>query len=141
MKRISALTSGLLFGLGLAASGMTDTQKVIGFLDVFGDWDPDLMFVTGAAVITTFIGFKLVLSRVEKPLFGPLFSIPTRSDIDSRLVLGSALFGIGWGLYGYCPGPALASIVYLSPITMGFLISMVIGMQLGNLLAKKMSVA
>lgn len=139
MKRISALVSGLLFGLGLAASGMTDTRKVIGFLDVFGDWDPDLVFVMGAAVITTLIGFKLVLSAKEKPLFGTLFSIPSRSDIDANLVIGAALFGIGWGLYGYCPGPALASIIYLSPITIGFVIFMVIGMQLGNLLSKKLS--
>lgn len=139
MKRFSALISGLLFGLGLAASGMTDTRKVIGFLDIFGNWDPDLIFVMGAAVITTLVGFKLVLSTKEKPLFGQLFSIPTRSDIDLELALGAALFGVGWGLYGYCPGPALASIIYLSPITIGFLVFMVIGMQLGNLLAKKLS--
>jgi len=139
MRRTSALISGLLFGLGFAASGMTDTQKVIGFLDVFGDWDPDLMFVMGAAVITTLVGFRLVLSTKDKPLFASLFSIPTRSDIDPTLVIGSALFGIGWGLYGYCPGPALASITYLSPITIGFLAFMVVGMQLGNLLTKKLS--
>lgn len=139
MKRISALISGLLFGLGLAASGMTDTRKEIGFLDVFGDWDPDLIFVMGAAVITTFVGFRLVLSTQDKPLFASLFSIPTRSDIDSKLVVGAVLFGIGWGLYGYCPGPALASIIYLSPITIGFLAFMVVGMQLGNLLTKKLA--
>ncbi len=136
MKRTSALLSGLLFGLGLAASGMTDTRKVIGFLDIFGNWDPDLIFVMGSAVITTFIGFKLVLSQTAEPLFGSVFSIPTRSDIDSKLVVGAALFGIGWGLYGYCPGPALASIIYLSPVTIGFIIFMMMGMKLGNLFSK-----
>lgn len=136
MKRTSALLSGLLFGLGLAASGMTDTRKVIGFLDIFGNWDPDLIFVMGSAVITTFIGFKLVLSQRAEPLFGSVFSIPTRSDIDSKLVVGAALFGIGWGLYGYCPGPALASIIYLSPVTIGFIIFMMMGMKLGNLFSK-----
>ncbi|MFW2421188.1 MAG: DUF6691 family protein [Porticoccaceae bacterium] len=136
MKRTSALLSGLLFGLGLAASGMTDTRKVIGFLDIFGNWDPDLIFVMGSAVITTFIGFKFVLSHRAEPMFGSMFSIPTRSDIDSRLVIGAALFGIGWGLYGYCPGPALASIIYLSPVTIGFIIFMMIGMKLGNLFSK-----
>ena len=136
MKRLSALISGLLFGLGLAASGMTDTRKVIGFLDIFGNWDPDLIFVMGSAVVTTFIGFKLILSNREQPLFSVFFSIPTRSDIDSRLIIGAALFGIGWGLYGYCPGPALASIIYLSPVTIGFLIFMFIGMKLGSLFSK-----
>lgn len=136
MKRTSALLSGLLFGLGLAASGMTDTRKVIGFLDIFGNWDPDLIFVMGSAVITTFIGFKFVLSHRAEPLFGSMFSIPTRSEIDSKLVIGAALFGIGWGLYGYCPGPALASIIYLSPVTIGFIIFMMIGMKLANLISK-----
>lgn len=136
MKPISALISGLLFGFGLAASGMTDTGKVIGFLDIFGSWDPDLVLVMGSAVITTFIGFKLVLGNRAQPLFASMFSIPTRSDIDSRLVIGAALFGIGWGLYGYCPGPALAAIIYLSPVTIGFIIFMVIGMKLGNLFSK-----
>lgn len=136
MKRTSALLSGLLFGLGLAASGMTDTRKVIGFLDIFGNWDPDLIFVMGSAVITTFIGFKFVLSHRAEPLFGSMFSIPTRSEIDSKLVIGAALFGIGWGLYGYCPGPALASIIYLSPVTIGFIIFMMIGMKLANLFSK-----
>ena len=136
MKRTSALLSGLLFGLGLAASGMTDTRKVIGFLDIFGNWDPDLIFVMGSAVITTFIGFKFVLSHRAEPLFGSIFSIPTRSEIDSKLVIGAALFGIGWGLYGYCPGPALASIIYLSPVTIGFIIFMMIGMKLANLISK-----
>lgn len=141
MQRLSALFAGLLFGLGLAASGMTDTQKVIGFLDVFGSWEPDLLFVMGAAVMTTFGGFKLVFNAKQQPLFASFYSIPTSSDIDLKLILGAALFGIGWGLYGYCPGPALASIIYLSPITIGFLVSMLIGMHAGSLLAKKMSIA
>ncbi|MCL4140050.1 UNVERIFIED_CONTAM: hypothetical protein GTU68_014498 [Idotea baltica] len=116
---------------------MTNTQKVIGFLDIFGQWDPDLVFVMGSAVVTTFLGFKFVLNAKQKPIFGELFSIPTRSDIDLKLILGASLFGVGWGLYGYCPGPAIASIVYLSPITLLFLVFMFLGMQAGNLLSKK----
>ena len=138
MKKSSALIAGLLFGAGLAASGMTDTRKVIGFLDIFGNWDPDLIFVMGAAVITTFIGYKLVLGRDSGPLFVSHFSLPTKSDLDKKLIIGAAIFGLGWGLYGYCPGPAIASLIYLSPITLGFVVAMVVGMTIGNFLSKKL---
>ncbi|MFK7732931.1 MAG: DUF6691 family protein [Pseudomonadales bacterium] len=129
MKLASGFTTGLVFGVGLAASGMTDTAKVIGFLDVFGNWDSDLLFVMGCAVLTAAIGFKVVLSK-EKPLFASVFSIPSNTMIDTRLLSGAVLFGIGWGLYGYCPGPAIASLGYLSPVTLIFVVSMVAGMAL-----------
>ena len=109
MARVfAALLSGVLFGLGLAISGMTDPNVVIGFLDLFGDFNPALMFVLGGAVGTTLIAFRFVLRR-PSPLLASDFQLPTRKDIDARLLIGAGLFGIGWGLAGYCPGPALVS--------------------------------
>lgn len=109
MARIlAALLSGVLFGLGLAISGMTDPAVVLGFLDLFGNFNPALMFVLGGAVGTTMLAFRLVLRR-PAPLLEDKFQLPTRKDIDARLVIGAGLFGIGWGLAGYCPGPALVS--------------------------------
>lgn len=136
MNRLSSLVCGLLFGAGLAASGMTDTAKVVGFLDVFGDWDPDLLFVMGSAVVTTLISFRLVLKR-KAPLFEDGFSLPSSTAVDMKILLGAVLFGIGWGLYGYCPGPALAAIVYLQPVTFVFLITMLIGLFIGNRLSQQ----
>lgn len=137
MRNLSALIAGLLFGFGLAASGMTDTQKVIGFLDIFGNWDPDLAFVMGAAVITAAIGFRVIFGKLNKPLFESKFSLPTAKQIDLKLLGGAAVFGIGWGLYGYCPGPAISSVIYLSPTTYLFLVTMIIGLALGNYLSQK----
>ncbi|MBX2848777.1 MAG: YeeE/YedE family protein [Acidiferrobacterales bacterium] len=137
MNKLSSLFCGLLFGLGLAASGMTDTTKVIGFLDVFGQWDPDLLFVMGAAVITTVIGFYIISKTQNRPLFAIDFSLPSSHQIDLKLILGAILFGIGWGLYGYCPGPAVAAVVYLRPITAIFILAMLLGMAIGNKLSIK----
>lgn len=139
MKNISALISGLVFGIGLAASGMTDTAKVIGFLDIFGRWVPDLIFVMGGAVITTFIGFTLIFKNIQKPYFAHDFSIPTKTIIDRKLLIGAALFGIGWGLYGYCPGPAVAALVYLSPVTLFFVIALLVGMKIGDWVSLRIS--
>lgn len=105
---LAALLSGVLFGLGLAVSGMTDPNVVIGFLDLFGDFNPALMFVLGGAVGTTLVAFRFVLRR-PSPVLADGFQLPTRKDIDARLLIGAGLFGIGWGLAGYCPGPALVS--------------------------------
>ena len=138
MKWLSALVAGLLFGFGLAASGMTNTAKVIGFLDIFGAWDSDLLFVMGSAVITTAIGFWLVLKR-SKPLLADSFNLPLSQIINARLLTGAALFGVGWGLYGYCPGPAIAALIYLSPVTIVFVVFMLVGMACGNRLAKLFS--
>ncbi len=106
---LSAFGAGFLFALGLAISGMTLPTKVIGFLDFFGEWDPALAFVMGGAVIVYAIGFRLVTKK-EAPKCAPKFSIPTRTDITPRLIMGSAIFGMGWGLGGLCPGPALTSL-------------------------------
>jgi len=110
---IICLLLGLLFGIGLAYSGMTDPNKVLGFLDLFGRWDPTLVFVMASGVTTTFIAYKIILKR-EKPVFSALFSLPTHTAIDSKLIGGALMFGVGWGLYGYCPGPAIASLSYLN---------------------------
>lgn len=131
MNRLSSLVCGLLFGAGLAASGMTDTAKVIGFLDVFGQWDPDLIFVMGSAVLTTVICFRFVLKR-SGPIFGNAFSLPSNTVVNLRLLIGAVIFGIGWGLYGYCPGPAVAAIVYLQPVTGVFIVAMLLGMFVGS---------
>jgi len=136
MNRLISLICGALFGVGLAASGMTNTAKVIGFLDVFGSWDADLLFVMGSAVITTVLCFRFVLKR-EKPFFENAFSLPTSKVIDLKLIFGAILFGIGWGLYGYCPGPALAAVVYLQPGTFVFISTMILGLFLANICSKQ----
>ena len=126
MKTAAGYAAGLLFGLGLAISGMTDPARVLGFLDVAGAWDPTLMFVLGGAVVTTFIGFRLVFKR-SAPLLGGGFQLPTKQELDGRLLGGAALFGIGWGLSGYCPGPAIASIGGISLPLAAMLMTMVVG--------------
>jgi len=112
-QNIIALISGLLFGLGLAVSQMIDREKVIGFLDITGDWDVTLMFVLGGAVGVTIITFRFILPS-EHPLFDRQFYLPTRKDIDSKLIWGAIIFGIGWGISGFCPGPAVTSLVQLT---------------------------
>ncbi|MGB3135222.1 MAG: DUF6691 family protein [Nodosilinea sp.] len=126
-KQLVALGSGLLFGLGLGISQMIDPQRVIGFLDITGQWDPTLAFVMGGAVLTTLIAFRFVL-RQPAPLLGGKFFLPTRDDIDRPLVLGAALFGIGWGIGGYCPGPAIAALVLGSANPALFVVAMIVGM-------------
>ncbi len=123
---VSALASGLLFGLGLAVSGMTQPQKVIRFLDVI-HWDPSLAFVMVGAISMHAIAFRLVKHR-DSTFLGSTLHLPTRKDIDPSLVIGSAIFGIGWGIGGYCPGPALASMGSNSAAVFVFVASMLIGM-------------
>jgi uncharacterized protein len=126
---IAAFVSGALFGLGLAMSGMTDPRIVLGFLDVFGDFDPALLFVLGGAVITTLVLFRLVLRRAS-PLFASSFQLSNLRHIDRRLIGGAALFGIGWGIAGYCPGPALAGLGIGSLEALWFVPAMIGGMLL-----------
>jgi uncharacterized membrane protein YedE/YeeE len=109
MRAWIAFAAGLLFGLGLSLGGMTQPAVVLGFLDIFGAWDPRLVFVMAGAVLTTAIGYRLVLRR-SRPLLTERFQWPASRRIDARLIGGGALFGIGWGIAGYCPGPALASL-------------------------------
>ncbi len=131
MRRLSvaAFVSGALFGVGLAMSGMTDPRRVLGFLDVFGDFDPALLFVLGGAVITTLVLFRLVLRR-GSPLLASTFQLSNLRHIDRRLLGGAALFGIGWGVAGYCPGPALAGLGIGSLEALWFVPAMIGGMLL-----------
>jgi uncharacterized membrane protein YedE/YeeE len=109
MRILAAYIVGLLFGLGIAISGMINPAKVINFFDIAGTWDPSLIFVMGGALVTTFIGYRLVFGRA-KPLLGEKFAQPASDQIDMRLIGGSALFGIGWGIAGFCPGGALPAL-------------------------------
>ena len=136
MKLLSALLCGLLFGAGLILSEMVNPARVQGFLDWFGDWDPTLAFVmAGALSVAT--PAMYYLKKKPRPLFSDKFEWPTRKDIDAKLVLGAALFGIGWGISGFCPGPALVGAGSLQPELFLFLVSMLIGMGLHALMLRK----
>lgn len=126
MKNLIGLLGGFVFSIGLVVSGMTDPKKVIGFLDIFGDWDYSLAFVMGGAVVVNLLLFKLILSR--KPLFNELHDLPAKLKIDKPLIVGSSLFGIGWGLVGICPGPAIVNLVTFNVNAILFMFSLVVGM-------------
>ena len=129
MKTVVAVFSGALFGLGLVVSGMMNPAKVIGFLDLAGEWDPTLAFVMGGALLVAIPAFRLILGR-QRPILARDFALPTKSTLDARLLGGAALFGVGWGLAGFCPGPAVAALVTgLAPV-FAFVAAMVAGMAL-----------
>jgi uncharacterized membrane protein YedE/YeeE len=132
MPVIASLLCGLIFGAGLLISGMVQTTKVLGFLDIFGAWDPSLAVVMMAALAVSVPGFMLAKGR-SQPLLANRNFWPTRDDIDRPLVIGSALFGIGWGLVGLCPGPALENLATLSPDVLLFVASMAAGMVIRDL--------
>jgi uncharacterized membrane protein YedE/YeeE len=134
MKRVTlaALGSGGLFGLGLAISGMTDARRVLAFLDVFGSFDPTLGFVLGGALLTTTLLYRFVLRR-GGPVWARSFKLPQAKHVDRRLLGGSALFGFGWGLAGYCPGPALASLGLGAVEALWFIPAMLAGSLLHRL--------
>jgi hypothetical protein len=127
LRVLAALVSGMIFGLGLSLSGMLDPARVRGFFNVTGAWDPSLAFVLGGAVIIATIGYRLSL-RFSRPLLDDRFRLPTKTRIDRSLILGSAIFGIGWGLAGFCPGPAVASLSLGLAPTILFVVAMLIGM-------------
>ena len=124
---LAGLAAGTLFGAGLGLAGMTDPSVVLGFLDVSGDWNPALALVMASALAVTFVGYRLVLRRAG-PVLAPEFSLPTATKIDASLLCGSALFGIGWGLAGWCPGPALASMSAATASLLAFLAAMLAGL-------------
>ncbi|MBY5332000.1 YeeE/YedE family protein [Rhizobium leguminosarum] len=126
---VAALASGIVFGFGLSLSGMLNPVRVQGFLNVFGAWDPSLAFVLGGAVVVAFIGVH-IMNRMKRPAFDDSFHVPTNRRIDAPLVVGSALFGLGWGIGGLCPGPAVASLSVGLPQTSLFVIAMLVGMTL-----------
>lgn len=124
-----ALLSGSLFGAGLAISGMADPERVRGFLDIFGNWDPTLIFVMGGAVIVMVIAW-IIQGKMSSPLTREDFSLPAKTELDIRLIVGAILFGIGWALAGLCPGPALIGLI-VAPISAAvFVIAMIAGMGL-----------
>jgi uncharacterized membrane protein YedE/YeeE len=127
LKMLVNLFAGALFGLGLAVSGMVSPAKIIGFLDFADDWDPTLAFVMGGALLVTIPAFRLILRR-PRPVLADEFDLPTKKEVDSRLLAGSAIFGIGWGLAGFCPGPAVTALASgLTPV-FAFVAAMVAGM-------------
>tara|TARA_R110002020_G_scaffold57090_4_gene157334 strand:+ start:276 stop:719 length:444 start_codon:yes stop_codon:yes gene_type:complete len=130
MRALSGLLAGLVFGLGLVVSGMADPAKVLSFLDLFGAWDPSLALVMGGAVVVTFVGYRRVLRR-KAPMLLERFDLPKTSLIDSRLILGAALFGVGWGIGGLCPGPAIVALPLLAPGTLVFVPAMLVGIFAG----------
>lgn len=136
MHRFVEFIVGMLFGLGLLLSGMTDPGKIIGFLDIFGNWDPSLAFVMAGAIAVGFFAFGIAKKRTTTILGGAL-RLPTASHIDKRLVIGSTVFGVGWGLAGFCPGPALVSMASGQIQAVWFVAAMIAGMLVFELLERK----
>jgi len=132
MNKIISLVSGIIFGFGLTVSNMTNPAKVLGFLDLFGHWDPSLIFVMIGAIIASSPVFFLTKSK-RKPLFAQSFSIPEAKKIDTKLIVGSSLFGIGWGSVGLCPGPAISSLALLNNYSLAFIASMFLGFLLAKI--------
>lgn len=144
MRTLIAFLAGLLFGAGLTVSRMINPAKILDFLDVAGiargAWDPSLALVMGAALFVTTIGYRLTLLR-NSPLLAPTFALPTRKDIDLRLIVGSALFGLGWGMVGFCPGPALAALATGAGKAFLFVAAMLLGMGVHRLLFERVAPA
>ena len=128
-SKIFSFISGLIFGIGLTVSGMVNPAKVIAFLNILGNWDPSLVFVMVGAIIFS-APFFYILKNKKKPLFNSSFQIPSRTNIDRNLIIGSSLFGVGWGMVGLCPGPAVSSIVFLQPLSILFVIALISGFYL-----------
>lgn len=127
MRFVVNLAIGLIFGIGLVVSGMSDPAKVLNFLDLAGTWDPSLAFVMAGAVAVTFAGYRLVWRR-PAPVAAQRFDVPGGKGIDAKILVGPAIFGLGWGLSGFCPGPALTAIGLAAPGTLAFVPAMFVGM-------------
>jgi uncharacterized protein len=139
MQKFFVLIAGLLFGAGLTISGMVNPAKILNFLDLTGQFDPTLIFVMGAGLIFTTIGYQLIFKR-SKPFFDSQFHLPTSEIIDAKLIGGAALFGIGWGMSGFCPGPAIASLVFGYQQSFMFVAAMIVGTMLARLLPARSKV-
>lgn len=126
MRSLLTFLIGAVFGTGIVLSGMANPAKVVNFFDIFGSWDPSLAFVMGGAVVTTFFGYRLVLRRTA-PIFERSFDVPTNHKIDARLITGSGVFGIGWGIAGFCPGGALPALGTLDGNVIAFVIALIVG--------------
>ncbi len=134
---VSSLLIGFLFAIGLGISGMTQSQKVIGFLDVFGTWDPSLLFVMVGAIAVHFVMYKIIRKR-NSPLFSTEWQVPEKKEITKSLLIGSALFGVGWGMGGYCPGPAVVSLASFQLTPFIFVLGMIGGMVIFRLVESRM---
>ena len=135
MSAVLPLLLGGLFGIGLVLAGMTDPTYIRGFLDVTGDWRPELAFAMASALVISTLFFQWIQPKMARPLFAEGFSMPTASQIDGRLIGGAFLFGMGWAVSGYCPGPGIASLAYLEPKAFGFVAAMLVGFKLADWLA------
>ncbi len=135
LRNIAALACGIVFGAGLGISQMTNPDKVLDFFDIFGAWDPSLAFVMGGAVAVTAVAFRFVLRR-PNPLLAESFSLPTKADIDARLLAGAAVYGVGWGLVGFCAGPSIAALAYGDSRVVIFVAALVAGAWLANLVTR-----
>ncbi len=131
MQKISAAVAGLLFGAGLTISGMVNPMKVLNFLDLFGTHDFTLVFVMGGGLLTTLLGYQLIFRR-SKPFFADHFSLPGTTRIDAKLLGGAALFGLGWGITGICPGPAISGLVFGNSLSFIFVIAMAAGILIAK---------
>jgi uncharacterized protein len=140
MSVLANLIAGLIFGAGLLLSGMANPAKVLNFLDIAGQWDPSLAFVMGGAVVVTAIGYRLVFRR-GTPMLDETFHLPTARQIDGKLIFGATIFGIGWGLVGLCPGPALVSLLLASPAIFAFVPAMLIGVIIASWLKRSPALA
>ena len=140
MGKLATLLSGLLFGTGLTISGMVNPMKVLNFLDISGPWDATLIFVMGAGLAVTLLGYQIIFKR-NAPLFATSFRLPTSQDIDAKLLGGAALFGLGWGLTGFCPGPAIASVVFGKTESITFVIAMAAGMIVTRQIQNRMRIS
>lgn len=138
MEKFSVFLSGLLFGAGVTLSGMVNPAKVVNFLDVTGTFDPTLLFVMAGGLAVTFIGYRLLFHR-GKPFLAATFNLPVMQHIDAPLLGGATLFGIGWGMAGFCPGPALASLVFGHSQSFLFVAAMAAGMIAAKLLGRKIT--
>ena len=138
MRNLLTLVSGLLFGLGVTISGMVNPMKVLNFMDITGAFDPTLLFVMVAGLAVTVVGYRLVLRR-QTPIFADRFHLPEITAIDVRLLGGAALFGIGWGLSGFCPGPAIASLVFGQMQSIAFVAAMAVGMVVTRAFTRKLT--
>ncbi len=131
---IFSLLSGLIFGLGLIISGMTNPSKVLSFLNITKNWDPSLIFVMGGAIFLTAPIFYFSRNK-QKPFFSNSFKVPMKKYIDRNLLIGASIFGIGWGMVGLCPGPAISSIIFLKPLSLFFLFSMISGFYISKFIS------
>jgi uncharacterized membrane protein YedE/YeeE len=137
MKHVLTYFIGLMFGLGISMGGMANPAKVVNFFDVFGTWDASLAFVMGGALITTFVGYRFVFGRWDTPVFEPRFNVPTGRALDVRLIGGAAVFGVGWGIAGFCPGGALPALGTGDPDVLIFFAALVVGILVAKFLIKR----